>query len=772
MSGFTLSAPGRYNDAHRTNRSRHPMSGLLSSALMTTTALTCISFISLASMTSPAAAQSAAPGAAIQLAPIIILAEQTLASEKLAAERLNALPGGTSLINVDSLGKSPDLTLGNALKNAPGVVVQDFFGTNDQPRLQIRGSGLQQSPVERGVLVLKDGLPLNRADGSYIIGLADPSQAKFIEVYRGYTANRLGTFILGGSLNFVSPTGSEADNTASLSVQGGSFGNFSTLAQGGTRFEAFDIYGQLGHTRSDGYRKHNTSERTNFNANLGLKLSDTIATRFFVGYTDLEFDIPGPLSQAALEQDPTQIYTGPTVTPSGGGPIITNPGPDVARDKPYRKTQQWRIGSRTSAQFAHNLFELGLSYTYTDDAFNAPIANSLKETDGGDLSASLRYAYSPNRALLPFLELTASAAYGASDRLYFQNIAGEKGAKFGDNDLSATTLSLHGAVNFALSEQLTVTPAVGFTYANRENKEQYGATTRPVFGFNPLTGAPTYAVALPQDTSYDRSYTGWSPSLGLTYALAPEQMLFAAISRSFEPPTHDDLLATINGSPFFTAGSPSSGTPREAFATPDLDAQTATTVEAGSRGRVEKIHWDATIYHSWIEDELLSLRDSSGASLASVNADKTTHFGIELGLSAQITPALKTQVTYTYQDFRFDNDATHGDNRLAGAPDHIIHAALRYCVTPELHVETELNWYPGSTPVDNANTAFADSWATLDLGADYIINDNLSLFGRATNIFDKTYASSVLVTDTAQSGQSTYLPGQGRAFYLGLKTQF
>jgi len=34
-------------------------------------------------------------------------------------------------------------------------VVQNFFGSNDQPRIQIRGSGLQQNPVERGILIMK-----------------------------------------------------------------------------------------------------------------------------------------------------------------------------------------------------------------------------------------------------------------------------------------------------------------------------------------------------------------------------------------------------------------------------------------------------------------------------------------------------------------------------------------------------------------------------------------------------------------------------------------
>ena len=50
------------------------------------------------------------------------------------------------------------------------------------------------------------------------------------------------------------------------------------------------------------------------------------------------------------------------------------------------------------------------------------------------------------------------------------------------------------------------------------------------------------------------------------------------------------------------------------------------------------------------------MRDSTGASLGAINADKTTHFGVELGVGAKLTDRLSTRVAYTYQDFRFDND--------------------------------------------------------------------------------------------------------------------
>ena len=49
---------------------------------------------------------------------------------------------------------------------------------------------------------------------------------------------------------------------------------------------------------------------------------------------------------------------------------------------------------------------------------------------------------------------------------------------------------------------------------------------------------------------------------------------------SFEPPTHDDLLATVNGTPNSSAGRPQPPNPTfaaDVFRTPDLKAQAATT---------------------------------------------------------------------------------------------------------------------------------------------------------------------------------------------------
>lgn len=48
--------------------------------------------------------------------------------------------------------------------------------------------GIQSNPQRRGVYLLQDGIPVNFADGSYIIGVMDYMTAHFVEVFKGANA--------------------------------------------------------------------------------------------------------------------------------------------------------------------------------------------------------------------------------------------------------------------------------------------------------------------------------------------------------------------------------------------------------------------------------------------------------------------------------------------------------------------------------------------------------------------------------------------------------
>lgn len=736
--------------------------------------LSCVASLPLLSLAGQAAiAQSATPGAAITLDPIMVEAERAANAPASIEERFNALAGGVALVSQQEFANSAHLTVSKALSQTPGVVVQDFFGGNDQPRIQIRGSGLQQNPVERGILVLQNGLPINRADGSYIVGFANPRQAESIEVYRGYMANRLGATVLGGALNFVSPTGSSQPGVRAM-ASGGSFGQIGGTGQAGFKKDNVDGLVAFDVTRRDGFREYNGSERVSVSGNLGVKHSDEVSTRVFAGYTDLGFDVAGPISRTALYEDPRQVSRGPIVTPSG--PI--NPGPNVIRDRPRREASQFLVGSRTTGTFGAHLIDVALGYSYTDDTFRFPISVGARTTQGGDLTAMARYAYKPDAAsVLPLFETTAQYTIGTAARDYYINQAGTTGAKFGESELGATTLALHAGLNIPLWQSLTLSPAISYANATRDNDDTYGLPTRPTIAYNPAN--PTVLLpngAVPtESTSYARSYAAWSPSLGLSYRPDSTHTVFAAVSRSFEPPTHDDLLRTVNGTANSSAGRPAPGNPAlaaAAFKISNLEAQTGTTIEAGWRGRMPTFSWDAVVYHAWLDNELLSLRDATGTVFEAINADKTRHFGIELGVGASITDRLSGRVAYTFQDFRFVDDPMRGNNRLAGAPRHLVNATLQFQATESWSLQGTARWVPEKTPVDNMNTLYADPYVIVGLRTDYRINRNVSVFGEVTNLFDKTYASSTLIVDQAQPTQAAFLPGDGRAFYAGVKGTF
>jgi iron complex outermembrane receptor protein len=141
-------------------------------------------------------------------------------------------------------------------------------------------------------------------------------------------------------------------------------------------------------------------------------------------------------------------------------------------------------------------------------------------------------------------------------------------------------------------------------------------------------------------------------------------------------------------------------------------------------------------------------------------------------MSTQFTDQLSGRLAYTFQEFRFDGDPLYGDNRLAGAPRHTINAALRYAFTPRFASEVEVNWRPDKTPVDNANTLYADPFVIVSARASYDLTKTLTLYGEVRNIFDETYASSTLIVDQARPDQAVFLPGDGRAFIVGARARF
>ena len=157
------------------------------------------------------------------------------------------------------------------------------------------------------------------------------------------------------------------------------------------------------------------------------------------------------------------------------------------------------------------------------------------------------------------------------------------------------------------------------------------------------------------------------------------------------------------------------------------------------------------------------------------NAGRTTLQGVELGVSGDVLrnvfgagDALTLSQLWNYSDFRFDNDAQYGNNRIAGVPEHVLRTTVAYSRAGGLRVAGTIDWVPGGAYVDYANTLRTPGYALFGLQASYAFRGGVTVFLDARNLGNKRYVSDFsTVTDARTANTAVFYPGTGSAFYTG-----
>jgi len=684
-------------------------------------------------------------------------------------ESLRRVPGGTNLIDLSDPARR-NQTLDDALSYQPGLIVQEFFGANDQPRINIRGSGIQSNPQARGIRLLRDGLPVNLADGSYVIGAIAPQLAGHVAVWRGANAMRHGGTTLGGAIDFVSPTGQTSPGSEAM-LGLGSFGEKAVRVRHGASFGEGDLHLTALHNRSDGFRDHNEGHQSALSANLGRRHSERFETRVHVDFSDVGFDVPGPLTAGQLAEDPAQVNRGIQPPPPGPQTGSISVGPNVVRDRPWREATFARLAVRSAYVGNAGLFAAGLSYMNGDDVFASP--NSVRESISDDFALSLNYqAAAPS--LPGTLETGINAVHGRIDRRYYANERGTRGLEFARNDLAATDTVAYLRYRHPLSARLALTAAMQGVRAVRDIDERFSTPMdRPRYNA-PVDRYTRFSVAEPVE--WRRSYSGVNGRLGLTLELAGGHQFYANLSQSFEPPTFLELVQP-------TGGNPNQGP--DDFGIAELDPQRALTLEIGGRGQTERLRWEIAAYRSRVEDELLtSAAFFGGVGVTSNYPEDTVHQGVELGLEADLPGALPGntrldgKLVYNFSDFYFDGGEFDG-RQIAGVPRHQVQSELRLSHPSGLFFAPNLRWLPDDTPTDHANTIDQDSYSLLGFTAGFRpAEGRWSLIVDARNLTDERYAASYLIRERVPDPAppnagpeqvTTFLPGKERSVSVELR---
>ncbi|EKS40285.1 TonB-dependent receptor family protein [Afipia clevelandensis] len=643
----------------------------------------------------------------------------TVPTTEQARVNIDRTPGGVEIVPDTEFKNGPANTIKDILSWVPGVVSQMRWGPDG--RISIRGSGLTRNYGNRGINLYMDGIPINTADGLTDLFEVDPTAYRYVEVFKGANALRLGANALGGAINFVSPTGRDAPSFDAR-IDGGSFGYVKSSVSTAGAKGPYDWYVNASAQREDGYREHSRNDVERLNANFGYQFSPEAETRFYINANTWRGQLPGEVTKDQALNNPRAA------------------NPVWVQQNQQRNIDSIRLANKTTLRFDSTTVDFGIFtqqrhvdhpiYRYLD--YSVADYGAFARATDDRIIGGLR-----NRFIVG-----VNLQTGTNDYAEYDNpCCATKGA------LQRSELQKSQNHSIYFENSLYVLPSVAligggqFLHAVRDRQDRFLANG---------------------DQSIKRTDDLFSPKVGLLWEVNPGWQVFGNISRSAEVPTFDSVMfSTFSAPPL-----------------PNVNPQTATTYEIGTRGRTPDFSWDVSLYRANLKNELQCLTTNfffySPCNV--VNADRTVHQGIEAGFGVAFLKTVFAQddrfwfnLAYTYNDFRFDNDPTWGNNRLPGVGPHNVKAEVLYKNPNGFYAGPNVEWMPQAYFVDNANTFTVDPFALVNFKIGYDRGTGWSGYVEGRNLFDKRYIATTITAGIADPTQQYFNPGQGRSIYGGLR---
>lgn len=628
---------------------------------------------------------------------------------------IDRTPGGVALVPDSEFKNGPANTIKDVLGWVPGVITQPK--SNIDNRISIRGSGLTRNYGNRGINVYMDGIPINTSDGLFDLFEIDPTAYRYVEVYKGANALRFGANSLGGAINFVTPTGRDAPQFEGR-FDAGSFGFVRGQASIAGVNGPYDWFVSGSAQREDGFRFHSNGNIERVNANVGYQFSPDAETRFYLNANSWRQRLPGELTKTVALNNPRAA------------------DPDFVFGDQQRNIDSVRVANKTTLRFDTTTVDFGVftHQRHVDHPIFRYLDYYVNDYGGFIRSTDDRMIGGFRNRLI----VGGNVIDGTIDYQEYENLGNAvKGALVTDALWKSQNHSIFGENSFFVLPNLALIAGGNFLHAVRNQQDRFLANG---------------------DQSGRRGWDILSPKVGVLWDVDRTWQVYGNISRSAEVPTYDSN----------TFASPISS---------NVDAQTATTFEVGTRGRRPDITWDLSLYRAEIRNELQCLRSSPFSLCTVVNADRTVHQGVEAGLGVAFLRSVFAQddrvwfnLAYTYSDFRFDGDPKWGNNRLPGVPPYYLRAEVLYKHASGLYAGPNVEWMPQSYFADNANTLTIDPYTLVNFKVGYDTGGpGWSGYLEARNLFDARYISTTITAEIATPVSALFNPGYGRSIYGGLR---
>lgn len=654
----------------------------------------------------------------------------------------------TRIIAADLRGVS-GYGIEDALARVPGVIAQSRYGSSDV-RLIIRGYGARgagdrsNAGTSRGVRVLLDGFPETEPDGRTAFDQIDLATAQAVEVVRSSAGSIWGN-AAGGVVNVLSMPSSRLSSLDVQPIVGG-FGlqriavRTSAPIGNGVAWLAFT------NSSFDGWRAHSSARRSVINAGASGAVGERTTLGLFLTAANNLMHIPGPLTQAQLDVDPSQA----------------NAAYATRDERRYNRLGRLGVtiehGVDSTASISSMLFvnpkylqrsERGTYRDFTRFHFGGNVIGRKDIVTGGvrsRLTLGLDEAYQDGAIL--FYSLTAT---------------NDRGTTLTDN-------KGEGANNLGIfaQDEVVVNDRLSLLLGARYDKVAY-----------------YYRSFLPAAaTRFDaRIFERVSPKIGAAWRVTPTSSVYANVGGGIEAPAGNET-------------DPVPGAPAPApLLNPLLDAITSTTYEMGYKaidrtfGAV-RVGYDLALYDTEVDNEIVPYAGGRYYQTAA----RARRQGAELGVNADgpggvFGSAALTFANNRYQRYvvdsavQFPSDPTkagkiadYSGNEVVGVPRVVTNMEIGTAVPGlrALRVKAAVE-HSGRYFADDANRVAVPSFTIANLTAelrDPIAASNgwgIRGFVTVHNITDAKYvASAFLNPDLLGAAPAAFEPGMPRSVIVSL----
>ena len=525
--------------------------------------------------------------------------------------------GGVSVIDAQELSREVRPSIGETLKDQPGVTASSFGPTASRPILR----GLQGERVR----VLVDGigsLDLSSSDPDHAPAI-NPLTAERIEVLRGPSALLFGSSAIGGVVNVIDariprhvpdkPVSANAllsygtaanERSGNLSVDVPLGGNFVAHADGAySKYDDLRVGGYLLTPNLRTQALASTDPDIQALANLKDKLPNTGGRIADVAgglaYVDGDLNVGLSVARHSFRY---------------GVPIRFSLDPNVEAEAPTIDGQQTRADARVNIPLGDGLFKLfefrgGIAKYRHNEIEDDGSIGTVFRTRGGELRADV-------------VQKDRGGWTGTSGVQYLSQRVHLVGEEKYLPDSRVRQTGLFTMQSFVLGKVRGEGGArVEFAKLNADADGEIAAHGGAI-----------------GTTALSRSFTPISASLGANYEFAPGWRAGLSLSHSERAPSVDEL---------FSQG-PHGGSQSFLFGNPDLSKEKSNSGELSVHHLVGPLHVQASVYYSRFPNFIYLaptgtsqlLEDGHSLPIYDYRQGKARYYGFELGADAKLGKAL------------------------------------------------------------------------------------------------------------------------------------